>query len=144
MTLSEAIEEFEIRSHEEATFRSAIQSITETYHEITSLLANQSNILFLTHVPPFNTSFDHHHAIGDRHEGLECLHVGSIPIKLAIRTHDVRLSVSGHSDNFGYDVITYRDDMPPVHYLNLGYRGIGSATVRPANDDIVFERRASG
>lgn len=143
LTLSEAIEELEIRSHEEATFRSAVQSITETYQEITSLLANQSNILFLTHVPPFNTTFDHHHAIGDRHESLENLHVGSIPIKLAIRTHDVRLSVSGHSHNFGYDVFTHRVDIPPVHYLNLGYRGIGSATVRPGNDDIVFERRDS-
>ena len=90
----------------------------------------------LTHVPPFNTSFDRHHAVGSRDDDQERLHVGSIALKLALRSHDVFATVSGHSHTAGYDVGDHADGRP--HALNLGYRGLGTITCTPGDGEFGY------
>jgi len=115
-------------------------AIEDTYDCLAEILEGQDDVLLATHVPPYNTSFDRHHAVGSRKEHLEFAHLGSIAIKLAIRTHDVFGSLSGHSHSYGYDVTTHDGSTTPTHYLNLGFRGIATLHVSPQTNEFVFER----
>jgi Icc-related predicted phosphoesterase len=142
-TVSDAIESLEIGPSEEPTFRSDMEAIEEAYDRLSNLLEGQEDVLLATHVPPYNTSFDHHHAVGSRKQHLEFVHLGSVATKLAIRTHDIFGALSGHSHSYGYDVVAHDESQPPVHYLNLGFRGIATLRVSPRTNDFVFERAAS-
>ncbi len=139
-TISEAVESLRIRASEEKTFHREISAIEERYESISKILEGQKNVLLATHVPPYNISFDRHHAVGSRKQHLEFVHLGSIAIKLAIRTHDVFGALSGHSHAYGYDVITHEESPTPTHYLNLGFRGIATLRVSPQTNDFVFKR----
>jgi Icc-related predicted phosphoesterase len=142
-TISEAIESLEIDTSEESTFRSGMEAIEDAYDHLSDILEGQEDVLLATHVPPYNTSFDRHHAVGSRKQHLEFVHLGSIAIKLAIRTHDVFGALSGHSHSYGYDVVTHDETRSPVHYLNLGFRGIATLQVSPRTNGFVFERAAN-
>jgi Icc-related predicted phosphoesterase len=72
------------------------------------LCAGHGDIFLVTHVPPFNTSFDRHHVMGTREEDRELLHQGSIGLKLALRDQDVFAAVSGHSHLTGTTLATVR------------------------------------
>ena len=139
-TISEAIESLGITPSEEVTFHREMDAIENRYENLSDTLKGQEDILLATHVPPYNTSFDRHHAVGSRKQHLEFVHLGSIAIKLAIRTHDVFGALSGHSHSYGYDVITHDESPRPTHYLNLGFRGIATLQVSPQVNNFVFER----
>jgi len=142
-TISEAIESLGINPSEEATFRREMAAIEDSYDQLADLLTENDNVLLSTHVPPFNTSFARHHAVGSRKQHLEFVHVGSVAIKLAIRNHDVFASLSGHSHSYGYDVIEHNETQNSVHYLNLGFRGIATLNVSPETNEFVFERAST-
>jgi len=143
-TISEAVESLGITPAEEATFHREMAAIEDTYESLSEILEGQEDVLLATHVPPYNTSFDRHHAVGSRKQHLEFVHLGSIAIKLAIRTHDVFGALSGHSHAYGYDVTTHDERPPPTHYLNLGFRGIATLHVSPQTNEFVFERADTG
>jgi len=142
-SLSEAVDSLGISRDEEPTFREEMAVIEDAYEQLAELLEGQEDVLLATHVPPYNVSFDRHHAVGDRQQELEYAHVGSIAIKLAIRTHDVFGALSGHSHAYGYDVESHDETHSPVHYLNLGFRGIATLRVAPEIDEFVFERAST-
>ncbi|WP_227134655.1 metallophosphoesterase [Halorubellus salinus] len=119
-----------IRAANRPAFRRAIDDIDTTYERLSDLLAGRTDVLVASHLSPFNTSFDRHHSKGTREEDLEDLHTGSIALKLAVRTHDVYGTVTGHSHAFGYD--TGGEDGGRPHYLNLGFRGLSVVDVDPA------------
>lgn len=139
-SIPEAVESLGITPSEESTFHREVTTIENTYESLSDILKGQENVLLVTHVPPYNTSFDRHHAIGSRKNHLEFVHLGSIAIKLAIRSHDVFGSLSGHSHSYGYDVKTHNKRSIPTHYLNLGFRGIATLRVSAKTNDFVFER----
>jgi len=139
-SLSEAIEFLGIKPAEEHTFRSGMEAIEDAYNTLSELLEGHEKVLLATHLPPFNTSFDRHHAVGSRKQHLEFVHLGSIATKLAIRTHDVFGALSGHSHSYGYDIVTHNENRPPTHYLNLGFRGIATLQMSPRTNEFVFER----
>jgi len=139
-SIAEAVDALGIARAEEATFRDEMAGIADAYEQLTELLEGQEHALLATHVPPYNVSFDRHHAVGDRQQELEFAHVGSIAIKLAIRTHDVFGALSGHSHCYGYDVESHDETHSPIHYLNLGFRGIATLRVSPETDEFVFKR----
>jgi len=125
-----------IKDSERALFERGIDEIQDTYELLSDLLEDQEDVLLATHIPPFNTSFDRHHAVGTREEDREFLHVGSIALKLAIRDHDVFATLSGHSHTYGYDIGDEGDGRP--HYLNLGFRGIGTISLYPTQDQFEY------
>jgi len=131
----------DITAAERDRFARGLETVESTYDEIAALLAGTEGVLLATHVPPFNTSFDRHHAVGTREVDREALHVGSIALKLAVREHDVFATYSGHSHAFGYDSGDGDDGQP--HQLNLGYRGIGTVSIDPARGQFAFARIAT-
>jgi len=139
-TTGDAVESLEIKPCEEATFHREMSVVETAYRQLVEVLERTEDVLLATHVPPYNTSFDRHHAVGSRKQHLEFVHLGSIAIKLAVRTHDVFGSLSGHCHSYGYDVVTHDENQPPVHYLNLGFRGIATLRVSPQTNEFVFER----
>jgi len=74
-SLSATIESLGITPSEESTFRSGMEAIEDAYDTLSELLAGQEDVLLATHVPPFNTSFDRHHAVGSRKQHLEFVHL---------------------------------------------------------------------
>ena len=139
---ADIVPRLDIKEAEQAIFYRSIEQIEATYAELSRLLAEQEDVILATHLPPFNTSFDRHHAVGIREEDRESLHMGSIALKLAIREHDVFATFSGHSHSYGYDTGDGADGRP--HYLNLGYRGIGTVTLDPTHGKFAFTRDLSG
>lgn len=119
-----------IAADERAAFRRALSRVEERYDALATLLDGHEDVLLLTHVPPFNTSFDRHHSVGTRETDREWLHTGSLAQKLAIRDADVFAALSGHSHVHGYDAGEGSGGRP--HLLNLGLRGIGQVTVDPS------------
>lgn len=133
-----AATELGIEPSARTAFYQGLAEIEATYELLDGLLADRSDVLLATHVPPFNVSFDRHHAVGTREEDREFLHTGSIPLKLAIREHDVFAALSGHSHMYGYDIGDGVDGRP--YCLNLGYRGLGTVTVEPDRGRFAFTR----
>lgn len=125
-----AADSLDISDSDRQSFYTGLTEIEAEYERLAELLTHHKEILFVSHVPPFNTPFDRHHAVGTREIDREYLHVGSIALKLAIRDHDVFAALSGHSHVHDYDIGTGSDGRP--HYLNLGYRGIGTVVVAPS------------
>lgn len=134
----QAAESLQIKDDERSAFRRGLTEIEATYDQLGELVENRDGVLLATHVPPFNTSFDRHHAVGARDENKEYLHVGSIALKLAIREYDVFAALSGHSHTFGYDLDRSAGGGP--HYLNLGYRGIGTVSAIPEHGEFTYSR----
>lgn len=137
-TRADAADSLGISASERAAFDRGMADVEETYNRLADILAETEDILLATHVPPFNTSFDRHHAMGNREEDREFLHIGSIALKLAIREHDVFASLSGHSHTYGYDNGDGEDGRP--YYLNLGFRGVGTVSVKPEQGHFAFSR----
>lgn len=135
---SEVARTLGIRDANVRAFKGGLEEILSTYTELTELLRSRDDILLATHVPPFNTSFDRHHAVGSREVDQEYLHVGSIALKLAIQEHDVFASISGHSHTHGFESGDGSDDRP--YYLNFGYRGIGTINVVPEEGRFSYTR----
>lgn len=129
------VEKLDIQEEEEqGVFYEALKRVEEVYEEVSTLLVDQSDVVFVSHLPPFNCSFDRHHAVGKREIDREELHVGSLPLKLALRTADVSVAVSGHSHNRGYDTVD-----GSTHLLNYGFQGVGSFSVSSEGDGFGFE-----
>jgi Icc-related predicted phosphoesterase len=135
----EAATSLGIMDDETAAFRRGLNAIEATYERLSERLDGRSDALLATHVPPFGASFDRHHAVGERETDREGLHTGSIALALAIRDHDVFAAFSGHSHESGYDAGDGDDGRP--HLLNLGFRGVGVATVDPDRGAFAFARR---
>lgn len=130
-----------IEKSERAAFYRGIEVLEARYDLLAGMLEDRANVLLATHLPPFNTSFDRHHAVGTREIDQEFLHVGSIAIKLAIREHDVFAALSRHSHAYGYDSGQGDDGRPCL--LNLGYRGIGTVTIEPTRGVFTFTRETT-
>lgn len=141
-TLSNAAVALGIKESEQSSFKQGIQEIRTTYEELVDLLEGEKDVILATHVPPFNTSFDRHHAVGAREEDREYLHTGSIALKIAIHEYDVFAALSGHSHIYGYDVGDGDDGRP--HYLNLGFRGIETVSVDPEGGLFAFTQASTG
>ena len=135
----EAATSLGIMDDETAAFRRGLNAIEATYERLSERLDGRSDALLATHQPPFGASFDRHHAVGERETDREGLHTGSIALALAIRDHDVFAAFSGHSHESGYDAGDGDDGRP--HLLNLGFRGVGVATVDPDRGAFAFARR---
>ena len=129
-TVAGVAERLGIESENHGAFHRALDEIAETYESLSELLDGRRDVLLASHLSPFNTSFDRHHSKGTREADLEELHTGSIALKLAVRTHDVYGTVTGHSHAFGYD--TGGEDGGRPHDLNLGFRGMSVVDVDPA------------
>ncbi|TKX74803.1 metallophosphoesterase [Halorubrum sp. GN11_10-6_MGM] len=127
-----------IADGEATAFRRGVETIEARYERLSDRLCGRADALLATHVPPFGTSFDRHHAVGTRETDRELLHTGSIALALAIRDHDVFAAFSGHSHAFGYDPGGGRDGRP--HLLNLGFRGMGVVSLDPARGEFAFSR----
>ncbi len=135
-TTYDIIDELGIADENVPTFRRSAQTIQETYTHLSDLVGDRSNVILISHLSPFNTSFDRHHSTGTREEDREEFHTGSIALKLITRTHDIYATISGHSHAFGYD--TGVDNITVPHMLNLGYRGLGIVDINPADDVFSF------
>lgn len=120
--------ELGLTREEQAQFEAGVETVSATYEKLDGLLTDTEHVMLATHLSPYNSSFDRHHSVGGRNADLEALHTGSIAIRLAIKSHDVFASVSGHSHSQGYDV------GPGVagqsHLVNLGFRGVAEFTLR--------------
>jgi Icc-related predicted phosphoesterase len=138
-SVGEAAASLGIADDETAAFRRGLDAIEATYERLSERLDGRSDALLATHQPPFGASFDRHHAVGERETDREELHTGSIALALAIRDHDVFAAFSGHSHESGYDAGDGDDGRP--HLLNLGFRGVGVATVDPDRGAFAFARR---
>lgn len=141
LTPREAARSLGIGDDNLAEFMRGVERVETRYEQLADLLEGQTNVLLVTHVPPFNTSFDRHHAVGSREADREFLHVGSIATKLAIREHDVFAALSGHSHTYGYEP----EDGPKgrTFCLNLGYRGIGTVTLNVENRSFEFTQAST-
>ena len=117
-------------------FRRSVQTVQETYTHLSDLVGDRSNVVIVSHLSPFNTSFDRHHSTGTREEDREAFHTGSIALKLITKTHDVYATISGHSHAFGYDTGDSETGSP--HMLNLGYRGLGIVDISPTTNEFSF------
>jgi len=125
----DAADTLDITPEVRGAFRHSVDSVQEAYNHLAGLADGHSNVLLVTHLSPFNTSFDRHHSTGTRETDRESLHTGSIVLKLVARTHDVFATISGHSHQFGYD--TGDDAGGAPHMLNFGFRGVGTVDVDP-------------
>ncbi|WP_435366148.1 metallophosphoesterase [Haloarchaeobius sp. DYHT-AS-18] len=125
----DAAAELDIASEHRGTFRRGVDTVQKTYDHLAGLLGDRSNVVLVSHLSPFNTSFDRHHSTGTRETDREGLHTGSIALALVARTHDVYATISGHSHAFGYDTGDRPGGVP--HMLNLGFRGIGIVDFDP-------------
>jgi Icc-related predicted phosphoesterase len=126
----DAADGLDIAPDEEGSFLRSVDTVQSNYDHLAGLVDDRQDVLLVTHLSPFNTSFDRHHSTGTRETDLEGLHTGSIALKLVARTHDVYATISGHSHDFGYDTGNDTDEAP--HMLNLGFRGLGVVDVDPA------------
>lgn len=113
--------ELGIKAGERSQFITQLDAVCERFDHVSSLLGEATGpVVFLSHVPPYNTRLDRHHSIGQREADLEGLHVGSLGLKLALRAHRPIAALSGHSHNGEYQVGIGDGDRP--HLLNLDYR----------------------
>jgi len=135
-TVSDAASDLGIADEHIPAFHESVRTIQETYNHLSDLIGDRSNVILVSHLSPFNTSFDRHHSRGTREDDLDGLHTGSIALKLITQTHDVYVTVSGHTHKFGYD--TGDSETGVSHLLNLGYRGLGIVDIGPANDTFGF------
>ena len=80
-----------------------LDQLTGKYRVTKELLASaRGNTIALSHRPPFNTSLDYYESfdtLDDR------LHLGSLPLKMAIATERPILTLCGHVHESGTDVI---------------------------------------
>lgn len=123
-------------------FASGIDEIASTFDRLAAVLTGTEQIVLASHVPPFNTPVDRHHAVGSREIDQEHLHVGSIAIKLAVREFDVFATLSGHSHEFGFERLADCEGRP--YCLNLGHRGIGTVMANPTDDRFTFTQHSTG
>ena len=135
-TTHDIADELGIADENIPTFRRSAQTIQETYTHLSDLVGDRSNVILISHLSPFNTSFDRHHSTGTREEDREEFHTGSIALKLITKTHDVYATISGHSHAFGYDIGA--DNITVPHMLNLGYRGLGIVDISPTTNEFSF------
>lgn len=135
-TVYDAAEDLGIADENIPAFRQSIQTVQETYTHLSDLVGDRSNVVIVSHLSPFNTSFDRHHSKGAREEDREAFHTGSIALKLITRTHDVYATISGHSHAFGY--YTGDSETGSPHMLNLGYRGLGILDISPTTNEFSF------
>jgi Icc-related predicted phosphoesterase len=138
-TVYDAAEDLGIAAENIPAFRQSIQTIQETYTHLSDLVGDRSNVVIVSHLSPFNTSFDRHHSKGAREEDREAFHTGSIALKLITKTYDVYATISGHSHAFGYD--TGDSETGSTHMLNLGYRGLGIVDISPTTNEFSFVDR---
>ncbi|SDY35552.1 metallophosphoesterase [Halobellus clavatus] len=136
VTTSDAADELGIADENIPTFHQSVHRIQETYDHLSDLVGDRSNVVIVSHLSPFNTSFDRHHSTGTREEDREAFHTGSIALKLIIKTHDVYATVSGHSHASGYE--TGDSEIGAPHMLNLGYRGLGVVDICPTTNEFSF------
>lgn len=102
-TARAAAGKLDIATKHEPAFVRSVNAIQVTYDHLVGLLDDSSNVVLVSHLSPFNTSFDRHHSIGTREHDREGLHTGSIALALVARTCDVYATITGHSHHFGYD-----------------------------------------
>lgn len=95
-------------------------------------------IVFLSHVPPYNTPLDRHHSIGVREADFDGLHVGSIGTKLELRKHNPFVALSGHSHNDAYQPGFAGQGGEP-HCLSLDFEGMARITVDANNRTFGYE-----
>ncbi|MFA9504911.1 metallophosphoesterase [Natrinema sp. H-ect1] len=131
-TAHDAAATLDIADENVPAFSRSVDTVLETYEHLAGLVGDRSNVVVVSHLSPFNTSFDRHHSTGTREEDREAFHTGSIALKLLTRTHDVFATYSGHSHDFGYD--TGDGGTGASHMLNLGFRGIGLVDIDPTAD----------
>jgi Icc-related predicted phosphoesterase len=109
-------------------FLAQLEETAATYESVSSLIEQAAGTtIVLSHVPPYNTEADRHHAVGNRQMELEGAHVGSIGLKLALRKYQPVAAFHGHSHNPVYEAGF--DDQPVPHSLNPGFQGIVRVTV---------------
>ena len=135
-TTHDAAKELGIANDNIPAFCRGAKTVQETYDHLSDLVGDRSNVVLVSHLSPFNTSFDRHHSKGTRKENREGFHTGSIALKLITQTHDIYATISGHSHVFGYDVGAGKANVP--HMLNLGYRGLGIVDIDPADGTFSF------
>lgn len=128
-TAHAAAEKLDIATEHQPAFVQSVDTIQTTYDHLVGLINDSSNVVLVSHLSPFNTSFDRHHSMGTREDDREGLHTGSIALALVTRTCDVYATITGHSHQFGYDTEDGSSGAP--HMLNLGYRGLGIVDIDP-------------
>ncbi len=133
-TASDAADALDIAAENEGAFLRSVDAVQATYDHLVDLLDGREDVVLVTHLSPFNTSFDRHHSTGTRETDLEGLHTGCIALKLVAQTQGVFATVSGHSHDFGYDI----GDGGTPHMLNLGFRGLGVLDIDPAAGTFSF------
>lgn len=126
----DAADALDVAPENEGAFLRRVDAVETNFEHLAGLVADRDRVVLVTHLSPFNTSFDRHHATGTRETDLEGLHTGSIALKLVARTRDVFATISGHSHHFGYD--TGQGPGGTLHMLNMGFRGLGVLDVDPA------------
>jgi hypothetical protein len=122
-TIRDLIDQFDIGHDNQQQFADSCQKFQTRYEQLTELLtAHDGPTIIVTHIPPFNTELDRHHSIHGTTD--EELHIGSLSLKIAIRHHPPALSLSGHSHQQAYDLLT-TDSGHQIHLVGLGFRGVG-------------------
>lgn len=127
MTPNHVFERFDIPMGERRGILDGIERAQETYETVSTPIAGASEAtVVLSHVPPYNTAIDRHHAMG-RDDDLNGFHVGSLGLKLALRKQRPHAALSGHSHHHDYQPRIGGDERP--HVLGLGFRGVHSVSV---------------
>lgn len=115
----------DVRSDERSDFRTQVAAFEASHERFSSLLEPAADgAVLVTHAPPYNTSLDRHHSVGQREAGLDGLHVGLLGLKTAMRAHPPAGVLSGHSHLREYDVLSVGECR--VHMLGLGFRGVAT------------------
>lgn len=128
-TPTDVLERFDVPAGERSGVLDGIDRARSIYETVSAPLTDASvsgETIVLSHVPPYNTAIDRHHAMGceDDRNGL---HVGSLGLKLALRRNRPLSALSGHSHHHDYQPGIGNSERP--HVLGLGFRGIHSISV---------------
>lgn len=118
----------DIRDGELGDFVEGLRLLRERYERLVELVeAAEPPIIVASHIPPYGTSIDRHHSVGQRAADIDDLHLGSIALKLVLQEYSPALSLSGHSHSEGYETLDTGTE--PAHILNFGYQGVGTLSL---------------
>lgn len=118
LSAGEAAEELGLSSQRDE-FIVSLEAFEKRYREIRDLLAECNGTPILcSHETPFGISFDHPRQTSVLHSSL---HIGSLPLKLAVVDASVHSVICGHFHTQGFDVID--TGIGHTYVMNLGSPG---------------------
>lgn len=128
-TPKSVLDRFDVPAGERRGVLDGIERARSSYETVSNSIAGASasgEAIVLSHVPPYNTSIDRHHAMA-REDDRNGLHVGSLGLKLALRRYHPLATLSGHSHHHDYQPGI--GDAGQPHVLGLGFQGVHSISV---------------